>query len=702
MTLQRLALDRKYNSSQVIELLRNERLIVLKLAIAALLSIPMLIAFCLHYVHIEDPVYVWDYRGYWVQFQEYGSQISRGSADWHLRLVGAIRDNDYNPSAAIPLFPFYYWFGGGRESYIIAVSLLYLLPTVVIAAAISLRDARGGDGPSAAMAYLAALTYMPFWAPTLRGMVDIVGLIFLGIATLIVLRSDFLQRRPFVNAIALGVMLWAPFLLRRWYAFSIVVFFAAVFFFGVLARWRQNERRVHAFITFGIALGIAGMIVLACIWYLQRGVAERVLVTSYSDLYSSYQMSFVKHLEKVQSIFGWYMLSIIAVGVIAALLETSLTTLFCLACALLTFFLFIRTQAMGPHHFLPVAFWLFPVYFAGLCTCIRWFSFLPAMIRIVPFVAASIIIFVFGASPAFQRSGILGEIFIPKATFRPLHLDNLQEYKRLISDLETNLKDNEKFVVWASSKVLSDELLVTLEPNLASRYLGAPHIAKRDIFRFDMLRAKYAVAVTPAQTHQAPGTQRNITIPGELLLNEEAYGSAFERIGEYNLAEGATAYLFRRHRSVSPDETLDMVGRLIEAYPDWSQKFERSIVGAFTSRDVNLGDVSGRVVMQDFNSVRMQPGATRPISLSMPLPESSGSRPTVIAFSMSPQPADRCTGSDGVMLNVMMDDNAIWNGALIAGSSARVPLPAMGESITIKVDKNLQPICDHVVAKFEF
>ena len=181
---------------------------------------------------------------------------------------------------------------------------------------------------------------------------------------------------------------------------------------------------------------------------------------------------------------GWYIICMIALGAVASIVTVNVHIIFCLLAALLTFLLFTHTQTMGVHHFLPVAFWLFPAYFMGLREISRPLAFLPIAFRYLPVMAISVVIFAFGVSPTLQRAGVVASLFIPKDVTHPLHLDNYAEYQRLIAEIKAGMERDDRFEVFASSTILSDSLLVALEPSLSSHVVYAPHIAKQALFPF--------------------------------------------------------------------------------------------------------------------------------------------------------------------------------------------------------------------------
>lgn len=651
------------------------------------------------YVHREHPAYVWDYGIYWRAFQDYGKFLAANPPQALRQVFAAIRSQDYNPSGVLPLFPFYALFGPGRIVYVSAVALSYLLPTALIATAIYARIAKTAGMP---LVFLMALTFLPFWTPTLRGMLDIGGLVFLGLATLLLFRSYFLTRRPVINGLVIGLLIWLPFLFRRWYAYSIVIFFVTAFLIGCakVAYERSGRRAIINLIS---GLTIAGLVLCAFVLTLQYELVVRAFTTSYADLYSAYQVPFPRHLAMFAERFSPYMLALTLIGTGVLLAKRSFEGLFCLTAAVGTFFLFTRTQYLAPHHFLPIAFWLLPLLLAGVAWCARRLWFLPSQFRLWPFAAISTAIFLVAISPISRSLGSAAHVFVPLNDDSPLHLDNYAEYQRLASDLEELTNEGGTFVVYASSTKISDSLLIALHPALEGQVVYAPAIAKRDLFDFNALRADYAVAVTPPQEQQAPGSQANITVPGQWLLEGRGFGRDYERTSfEYELMDGVHAYILRRVRPVTIEEIDEFVAELDRHYPGWGRTFRSSMAMPFAARDQSLGDQWGQVTMKGPNSFLIHPGTHLPTSVSIPLIASGASLPKHLTLSISKDLLQQCPTADGVAANVSFSGRQLWQGDILPGGNADIDLPQESGTLSIRVDSRSQPDCDHAIASFQF
>ena len=334
----------------------------------ACLSVPIIVILCIAYVHFEHPAYVWDYGEYWSLFKFYGGAFARHDPSWSTWLLASIRGDDYNPSAIVPLLPIYSLFGGGRSVYICAVSIMYFLPVVVFVSAMAFQSLGSeGDQLPYWIVFILAITFVPFWFPTLRGYLDIIGLISLSIATLILFKTGFLRRAAIPSAIFIGCLLWTAFLFRRWYAFSAIGFLVASFMVGLFVRWRDDRSGFwRSSFLLAISLAFSGIVAAGLVAVFQSTLGTRILSTSYADFFRAYQVPLATHVKILVDRLSICSVVIVFVGAMVAVYRRDERLLFCLIAEVTTFVLFIRTQVAGPQHFLPIAMWGFPILIAGL------------------------------------------------------------------------------------------------------------------------------------------------------------------------------------------------------------------------------------------------------------------------------------------------------------------------------------------------
>ncbi|BCP55194.1 hypothetical protein K32_38110 [Kaistia sp. 32K] len=507
--------------------------------------------FCYGYVAMEDPAYIWDWGLYYRFYQHFGALLPADAGAWAKEMARSVRADDYNASSIALLFPFHMAFGASRAGYILAIVACFLLPAALISAALSIRSARqyglGNSDTSAIFVVIATVCFPPFWQATLRGMPDIAGLIPLGIATWLILRSDFLSRQTVRTAIAVGALLWTAFLLRRWYAYACLALIVCTFVVTTvrLAYESQNRpaRMREMAIAFPIIVGVAGVLLFA----FQRDLAYRVLTTSYSDLYVAYQTPWLDQLSLLYRRIGPFYAAAFAIGLIVAVVALSTPILFMAAAAFLTCFLFSRTQAPSVQHGLPMFFWGLPVAMFGFLWVL---SLLPATLRTVAAVTGvlvSVAIFAVALLPGPNAALPAIAALAPRETYFPLKVENYPEYQRLIAELKGLTADGDKFAVFASSPILSDSLLDALDQTMGSRIAWASQVDERDGLGLQAIRAKYAVVADPVPLHLPETSQRVVTVPAAHILEGSGFGAAYSKLaGPFDLAQGRKAFIFAR------------------------------------------------------------------------------------------------------------------------------------------------------------
>ena len=660
----------------------------------ACLSVPLIVILCIAYVHYEHPAYVWDLGAYWRLFKLYGGMITRHDPSWSTSLLASIRGDDYNASAIVPLLPFYFLFGGGRSVYICAISIMYLLPVVVLVSAMAFK-ARSSDGDQLPywIVFILAITFVPFWFPTLRGYLDIIGLISLSMATLILFETNFLRRVAIPGAIFIGCLLWTAFLFRRWYAFSAIGFLVASFMAGLFGRWRDDRRGFwRSSFMLAISLAFSGIVAAGFVAAFQSTLATRILLTSYADSFGAYQVPLAVHFKMLVDRLSICGVAIVFIGAMVALYRRDERLLFCLIAAATTFVLFIRTQALGAHHFLPIAMWGFPLLVAGLDQLYGWIrpraKWCAKMLAgIVP-----VIIFAIDVSPTLPRGGAGASLFVPSPPLYPLHR-RYEEYQRLLADLVNDAGEDHNVVVYASSFILSDSLLEALSPELEPHVMDQSQVDGMANFDFSVLRADYAVAASPLQTHLPINFQRAITLPGDLLLRREGIGAAFEPVGEPYRLPGVAATIFRRTRLVTLAEMGDLLRRFAVYHPDWPSAYQKSLAIPFAAREIIAKDHWGHGAVANPNTIALHPDRDLPSSVTVPLDPSLGAMPYRLILHKDPLPK-ACALADGADVTVLADDSLVWQGTVKGGDRFSINLPKAEKRLKLLIDKRANNLCD--------
>ena len=665
-----------------------------RLAVALFFSVSCVVVGVGAYVSAEHPAYIWDFSNFWDLYTDLAEAFAENWLQGLIKLRWSIATADYNQSTVALLMPVHWLWGGARAPFITAVALIFLTPAAIIAARLA-QDETTGNRPPGALALFAALSFTPLWAPTLRGFVDVASLIPLGLAALLLRRTAWLTQAQKKTAISLGLLLWCAFLFRRWYAFSIVALGLTTLFSVMMKNIRRRapfwEISAETFLNFRLA----GSTALLAALVVQPYLMKRIFTTSYSDAYSGYQTDLATQIGIYQDHLGWWVLTFGAIGLIADLRAKRANSLTWACMAMLTLLLFSRVQAPGLHHILPVAFFLFPAYVAGL-------SFVTSILgspRLTALALCGMMSLNFVSSFAPMGWGLAEPLRMafPTARHPPLHLAQYDEYQRLISDLK-GLEPTAKVAVFASSFALSDSLLNVLDPTLLPRIEWVAHVDRRDGFTWKTLAADYALVGAPAQLHLKPGSQRIIEFPAQDIIAGVGVGAAFVDTGRrYLLEDGATALLFKRTRAVTAAEIDHLAQQFYAVYPDWRAK-AADVGFGLASAATTLGNLSGRAMQSDPDTILLRPGQTQPTSIAFRLDE--WFRPLKLKTSLLNLKFEPCA-PDAHMTFEFAGDDASSTRVVQGGATVDTFAPT-GQQLKITIHPAPQPHCELGVISFEF
>ena len=294
----------------------------------------------------------------------------------------------------------------------------------------------------------------------------------------------------------------------------------------------------------------------------------------------------------------------------------------------------------------------------------------------------------------------MASLFVPSPPLYPLHLLRYEEYQRLVADLVNYAGEDHKVVVYASSLILSDSLLQALSPELDPHVIDQSQVDGMANFDFSMLRADYAVAASPAQTHLPINFQRAITLPGDLLLRREGIGTAFAPVGEPYRLPGAAATIFRRTRPVTLAEMGDLLRRIAVYHPDWPSAYQKSLAIPFAAREIVAKDSWGNGGVANPTTILLHPDRNLPSSVTIPLDPSLGAMPYRLILHKDPLPK-ACVLADGADVTVLADDRPVWQGTVTAGDRFSIDLPKAEKRLKLIIDKRANNLCDQVLAEFE-
>ena len=352
---------------------------------AAILALvfPLLVWFVARHVQQEHFIYYWDYSQYHDYYRELGSRFVVSPFRALVYVIQSVRDRDYNLLPALFLMPFRLSFGPGRLSYILSLTFTYALPSVALFPLVvnKFRGTAGArsefDFAGLTLISILSLALLPqLWSPLLLGYVDIGGLLIIFAVFYLYFRTDFLKQ-SYGSLASIALFLSFLILFRRWYAYWVVGFFAAVAASEGLRLLQDAERRAKWMLLARNAAFLGGVSVLFT-YLVATPIARRMLQTDYRDIYSAYRSShvFAENCKALVGHFGLLTLALAAIGILFSLMDGNrrwlvyfLGVQFAVAFALFTrtqnFVVHAGTDEFGGQHF----YWALPTIALFLACC---------------------------------------------------------------------------------------------------------------------------------------------------------------------------------------------------------------------------------------------------------------------------------------------------------------------------------------------
>jgi hypothetical protein len=569
-------------------------------------------------------LYYWDFAGYYREFIKYSNDF-----DLH-KIIDAVNISDYNPtSILIPSLIGKMFSSTSRLTYILSVAVLYLFPFVILFTHVTKLFFRYKK-----YSYFLVLTFLIatascFLQPVLRGYPDICGLLFVLLSILVCYKQNLLKLNIKV-AVLLGICLYMPFLLRRWYAYTIVALCMTLPFFNTCLNLDEIKQVTRYQIkNLIINFSITAVTILLLLYVFQKELVFNILNTDYSVIYSGYQTTFLISLLRLIDSIGLWLLPLFIFGLFKAFSQinskpsASILVLFSLINLVISFVMFTKTQSPGMQHMLPFCLWIYIVASFGIIELLRLLSNY-SYLR-TGFIVTLLSIFCFlNYTCFFELYSVGGDSFLYKKHILPsksysLHVDNYSEYVRLDKVLkQLDESHKEKIYILSSNGVLNHDMQF-LKTGLLSKKVFITHdVDLRDGFPVQFLLAKYVVITNPLQIHLPNWAQRVISIPRDCILNKRNIGKAYvETEYKFTLHNKVEAHIYRKNRACSMEEVEEFLNLFYKHYPEWKSMHEKKILlKSILSSDILLDDE--RYSAFDYNlnqdAIYAHPG-TQPVSV---------------------------------------------------------------------------------------
>lgn len=483
---------------RVKNLISKTNILKLSVIISCLVSI---IVFTYFYVRNESPIYIFDYSGYFENFKYMGSLLSTSFKEFVKVMVSSIRSYDYNYSSVLLLMPFYFLVGSSRFSYILSLTIVYVFPSILLMTYCFLKIiginklSDKNELLYALFTILIVFMYTRIWSPTLRGLSDICGFVPIIISYILIRKRPLLEKQKAIYPIILGLVVYLPFLFRRWYIYYIIGFFLSSLFLDLFEFFKYSKN-TKTFWTAFKNYFIFGITIILLMLFCQLPLIRNILGQNYSEAYAGYQTTFCGHLISFYNEFGLVIIILIMCGLILSLIRKKYykESIFAIFNIIFFWILFGTVQNMGVHHYLGISFWVMLLVYIGIRNIYELFPKYKTIFL-------SMIVLLFAIN--FMTTFIFRDRSIPLISqnnkYYKFRYNNFDELERLISDAENLLKDkpgiedqNSKISVLAESSVISDNLLDLLgNVDIKDNIFYATHIDSRDGINFNSFFANY-------------------------------------------------------------------------------------------------------------------------------------------------------------------------------------------------------------------
>ena len=557
------------------------------------------------YVSSEHTFYWWDYAGYNTATVN-TANLFRDSPNQAIREVIESLSKEKNLLISLPLVPFILLFGESRLSYVLSVSLIYVLPFRLLLGAISAKLIPVYPRLVFWSTVLLSLLIPMSWIPTLRGYLDTGGCVFIALAILVYLQDVKLKswwRIPLI-----GFLLAVAVLFRRHFAYSAIAFLGAaalqaIVEFIILIRRRKtalpfpkNEDTAMLYpyrylFESGIKLGLIAATSLTVLMLVAGDFTRSAVTVDYRNLYAAWSLPVSDILTRYASFYGLGTWLLVAIGFSAGMLTRMLVSEAAIFVALFGILSLVEWLLVLRYGYLHYTIHVTPIALLGL-SAFFWTTWLTlkGKIRYLILGAAGLYLVVNAAVGLIPVKVDLSKLFV--ANFPPLVRSDYGEVVKLVEFLRKIAPNEEPIYIVGASNSFNANILRQANRKLNPpsgwwklNTIGRPQIDSRDTYPLpELLMSQYAVVAVPFQqvllsdeqvlrSHE----QDVVKVVYDAFTQSWEISQDFQELPEqFQLENGVTVRVYQRIRPTAiatAVKTLDAMQKQIGEKPgtqlDW-------------------------------------------------------------------------------------------------------------------------------------
>ena len=557
------------------------------------------------YVSSEHTFYWWDYAGYNTATVN-TANLFRDSPERAWREVIESLSKEKNLLISLPLVPFILLFGESRLSYILSVSLIYVLPFRLLLGAISAKLIPVYSRRVFWSTVLLSLLIPMSWIPTLRGYLDTGGCVFVALAILVYLQD--VKLKSWWKIPLIGFFLAAAILLRRHFAYSAIAFFCAatlqVFIeFTVLIYRREtalsSSKGKDLVVPFpyrclfesGVKLGLIAVTSLTILMLVAGDFTRSALTVDYRNLYVAWSLPVNDILTRYADFYGLGTWLLVLIGFSAGIIARTLVPAAAIFVSLFGVLSLIEWLLVLRYGYLHYTIHITPIALLGISTFFwtTWLT-LKGKVRYFMLGAAGLYLVLNAAVGLIPLKIDLSRLLM--ANFPPLVRSDYDEVVKLVEFLRKLAPNEEPIYIVGASNNFNANILRQANRKLNPpegwwklNTIGRPQIDSRDTYPLpELLQSQYAVVAVPFQ--QVLSTDEQVLRSHEQDVVKVVYDAFtqnweiardFQVLPEqFKLENGVTVSVYRRVRptdTATAVKTLDAMQRQIVDRPgtqlDW-------------------------------------------------------------------------------------------------------------------------------------
>lgn len=580
-------------------------LLLLVLATVAVTSI---------YVSSERTFYWWDYAGYNTATVN-TANLFRDSPHQAWRGVIESLSKEKNLLISLPLVPFILLFGESRLSYILSVSLIYVLPFRLLLGAISAKLIPVYPRRVFWSTVLLSLLIPMSWIPTLRGYLDTGGCVFVALAILVYLQD--VKLKSWWQIPLIGCFLAVAILFRRHFAYSAIAFLGAAtlqYLIEFFPEYKatKNQALINLFKS-GVKLGLIAATSLAILMLVAGDFTRSAVTVDYRNLYAAWSLPASDILTRYAGFYGLGTWLLVAIGFSAGILTRMLAREAAIFISLFGVLSLVEWLFVLRYGYLHYTIHVTPIALLGL-SAFFWTTWLTlkGKIRYLMLGTASFYLMANAVLGLIPVKVDLSRLFVNN--FPPLVRSDYGEVLKLVGFLRKLAPNEEPIYIVGASNSFNANILRQANRKVNPpedwwklNTIGRPQIDSRDTYPLpELLMSQYAVVATPFQ--QVLPTDEQVLRSHEQDVVKVVYDAFtqnweiardFQLLPEqFKLENNVTVSVYRRIRPTSIPtavRTLEAMQRQIVDRPgtqlDWIS-LEQSV---YTSANYSVSRDSNKL-----------------------------------------------------------------------------------------------------------